>query len=379
MDRRRFCLGLTLAGLGSAAQAQTQAQAAGQPRSVTDLAGRIVRLAGAPRRIVLLEARDLLTMSLLLPDPAARVVGWAAVDRIDSPALQASLARGRRIPEVGKQTPNTISLEGIVALAPDLVVASAYMAPASGDGGFLQRLESLGIPVAFSDVASNSGGADATAPSGPIATMHRHLRLWGDILDARERADAYTAYAGQRLSRVAQRLAGAPAATTYLEVQSTLDDCCWAAGTQVWGELLALAGGKPLPGVTAPWYQKLQREYLLATPFEAYIASGGGWAAGGRPAIGPGIDPARGREGLERLVSRPGFAALPGALRQHTHGIWTGLITMAPLNPLFVEIAAKWLHPDRCADLDPARTLEDINRRFLAQPVAGPLWVSLKE
>jgi iron complex transport system substrate-binding protein len=52
---------------------------------------------------------------------------------------------------------------------------------------------------------------------------------------------------------------------------------------------------------------------------------------------------------------------------------------MAPLNPLFVEIAAKWLHPDRCADLDPARTLEDINRRFLAQPVAGPLWVSLKE
>ena len=61
------------------------------------------------------------------------------------------------------------------------------------------------------------------------------------------------------------------------------------------------------------------------------------------------------------------------------HGIWTGLITVAPFNPLFVEAAAKWLHPDRFADFDPAETLATINRRFLHEPIDGPLWVSLQE
>lgn len=57
-----------------------------------------------------------------------------------------------------------------------------------------------------------------------------------------------------------------------------------------------------MPDVTAPWFQKLQLEYLLSTPNDVYIASGGGWDAGGRPAIGPGLDSAKGREGLRRLT-----------------------------------------------------------------------------
>lgn len=369
IDRRQFCGGLLLAGLGAGRLA-----VAGPSRTITDLAGRTVTLAGTPRRIILLEARDLFTMGLLQADPAASVVGRAAVDRIDSSGLQAQFERGRRIPVVGKQAPTTISLEGIVNLAPDLVVASAFMAP-PGQGGLVDRLAGLGIPVVFSDVASNADAPQA----GPIDTLRRHVRLWGEILDARDRAAAYLAFVDAHLAEVARRLAGAAPVTTYLEVQSTVDDCCWAAGKQVWGELLALAGGQPLPGVTAPWFQKLQREYLLATPHDVYIASGGGWASGGRPAIGPGLDPAQGREGLRRLVARPGFADLASTRHGRVHGIWTGLISMAPLNILFVEIAAKWLHPDRFADLDPAQTLAEINRRFLAAPLGGPLWVSLVE
>ncbi|MCH6088501.1 hypothetical protein MMA27_24565, partial [Salmonella enterica] len=86
-----------------------------------------LRLPAAPRRIVLLEARDILTMALLHPDPASLVVGWAAADRIDSEALQARFERKRPIAVIGKQAPTTISLEGIVNLAPDLVVTSSFM------------------------------------------------------------------------------------------------------------------------------------------------------------------------------------------------------------------------------------------------------------
>ncbi|MGO4832593.1 ABC transporter substrate-binding protein, partial [Rhizobiaceae sp. 2RAB30] len=167
--------------------------------------------------------------------------------------------------------------------------------------------------------------------------------------------------------------------TTYLEIQSTVDDCCWAAGNEIWGELLELAGGRTLPGVTQPWFQKIQIEHLLSSAQDVYIASGGGWASGSRPPIGPGLDPVKGRHALRQLIGRTGFNQLASVRNRRVHGVWTGLITVPPLNILFLEIAAKWLHPDRCGEIDPEATLAAINRDFLAQPIDGPLWVSLQE
>ncbi|SFU23432.1 hypothetical protein SAMN05518861_1722, partial [Mesorhizobium sp. YR577] len=63
---------------------------------------------------------------------------------------------------------------------------------------------------------------------------------------------------------------------------------------------------------------------------------------------------------------------------KRVHGIWTGLIAVPPLNILFIELAAKWLHPERCEDIDPSATLAEINERFLGTPIEGPLWASLE-
>ncbi len=381
-NRRNLCGALLLASLAPALPARASGPTPGRPSgavrtaalTITDMAGRTVQLAAAPRRIVLLEARDIVSMAMLHPDPASLVVGWAAADRIDSGLLQARYAR--QIKVVGKQTPDTLSQEGLISLAPDLVVANLHMAPHGPDDLLIQRLMRLGIPVIFSDVSSNAAGGNA---HDAVADLHRFIRMWGEVLGAAERATELGRFIDDRLARVQARLAGAAPVTTYLELQSTTDDCCWAAGRQVWGELLALAGGQTLPGITAPWFQKLPIETLLSTPHAVYIASGGGWAVGGRPGIGPGLDTAAGREGLARLTRRTGFAELASVRQRRVHGIWTGLIAVPPLNILFVELAAKWLHPDRCADLDPAATLADLNARFPGEPIPGPLWVSLKE
>lgn len=370
ISRRGFCSSLLAASFSMA----LPARAAGS-FAVTDMLGRQVDVPAPPQRIVLLEARDILTMGLLHPDPATLLAGWAAVDRIDSNTLCNSLTNGRDIPVVGLQTPDTLSLEGLVALRPDLVVASSYMAPHGSDDLMVKRLGSFGIPVVFSDMSSNS---TAQAVADVMADCRNHLRMWGEILGTTDRAAAYVALVDAKLSVTAERLSDVDPAITYLEVQSSMDSCCWAAGQKIWGELLTLAGGRPLPGVTAPWFQQLSLEYLIATPQDAYIATGGSWTAGGRPAIGPGLDQGEGRLGLERMISRTGFADLPSVKAGAVHGIWTGLITMPPLNILFVEQVAKWLHPDRCADLDPKATLADINR-FLARPLDGPLWLSLKD
>ncbi|CAM5477540.1 hypothetical protein MAUB1S_08010 [Mycolicibacterium aubagnense] len=371
IDRRIFCGGLLLGGLAAILPAR-----AAEPLVITDMAGRKVRLPATPRRIVLLEARDIVSMSLLHPDPAALVAGWAAADRIDSDIVKDEFERKRQIPVVGKQTPDTISLEGLISLSPDLVVANLYMAPQGGKDLLVERLESAGVPVIFSDLSSNASDDDT---KGAVGDFRDHMRMWGEVLGARDKAAEYIAFFDDHLKRVTACVAGAAPVTTYLEVQSTVDDCCWAAGNRVWGELLGLAGGRTLPGVTAPWFQKLGLEYLVSTPSDVYIASGGGWSAGGRPSIGPGFTAAQGKKGLQRLTERTGFDQLSSVRNGRVHGIWTGLMSIPPFNILFVEQAAKWLHPELCRDLDPAATLAEINERFLSTPIEGPLWASLRD
>lgn len=373
LSRRGFCGIVVAGGLAAALPARSAS-----PLAVTDMAGRTVQLKDTPKRIILLEARDIVTMSLLHPDPASIVVGWAAADRIDSDLLRGQFEQHGRIAVVGKQTPDTVSFEGLVSLSPDLVVANLYMAPQGGKDILVERLEAAGIPVIFSDLSSNASPDPARA-EGVVGDFREATRMWGEVLGAGDKAAEYIAFFEARLKRVKSCVAGAAPVTTYLEVQSTLDDCCWAAGTRVWGELLELAGGRTLPGVTAPWYQKLQLEYLVSTPPDVYIASGGGWSVGGRPQIGPGFSAAQGREGLKRLTERTGFGGLPCVRDGRVHGIWTGLIAVPAFNILFVELAAKWLHPQQCEAIDPTDTLAGINERFLRIPVPGPLWASLQD
>lgn len=38
---------------------------------------------------------------------------------------------------------------------------------------------------------------------------------------------------------------------------------------------------------------------------------------------------------------------------------------------------AKWIHPERFGDTDPAETLAEIDRRFLAVPLTGAMWIDL--
>ena len=371
ITRRGFCISFAAAGILPG----IQPAGAAQPVNVKDMAEREVRLLALPKRIVLLEANDLLTMSLLHRDPASLVVGWAAVDRLDSGELQKILLNGHSVSTVGTLSPDTLSLEGLIALSPDLIVTTAFMTPQGDENSLLQRLQEIGIPVVFSDASSNA--ADEARATGPVDAMKASLRMRGTLLGASDKAEALIAFVERELAGIATRVSGAKPVTTYLEVQSTLDDCCWAAGRKNWGELLALAGGQPLPGVIAPWFEKLSLEYLLATPHEVYIASGGGWASGGRPPIGPGIDAELGRQGLQRLIERPGFEHLPSVRSRRVYGIWTGLITNLPLNVLFVAQTARWLHPEQCADIDPTAILDTINRDFAAFPIKGPLWAAI--
>ncbi|WP_413206855.1 ABC transporter substrate-binding protein [Rhodospirillum sp. A1_3_36] len=374
LDRRTVLLLLS-----AFAAAPSVAQAAPDP--IVDAIGREVRLAGPVGRIVLLDATDILSMAVLHPDPSSLVVGWAGVDTLDSDRVRHDYETrpdGSRIQTVGGQTPDSLSIERILTLAPDLVVATARMAPDLGDSLLGRHLEAAGIPLIFSNAASNrQPGGEAGGGDDPFTHLAQTLRMWSHILARKEKTEAFLTFVQEHLDRIRDTLDASAPIKTYLEVQSTYDDCCWAAGQRIWGDLLTQAGGRALSAADAPWYAKISPEQMVIEAPEVYIASGGAYAAGIRPGIGPGLDPAPARAGLRRLIARTGFARLPAVQNKRVHGVWTGLLTVPPLNILFVEIAAKWLHPDLFPDLAPTETLTKINRRFLAKPLPGPCWLSL--
>ncbi|MDU0342878.1 ABC transporter substrate-binding protein [Bosea rubneri] len=365
LDRRAFLTLAAASALGTAGRANAAAF------DVTDMLGRTVTLPGPPKRIVLLEARDILTMAMLHPEPWRLVVGWAATERIDSDRVRQDYQDGGEIPLVGKQSPDTVSFEGLLSLAPDLVVATSYMEPGDGAGLLAQRLKDAGISVVFSNSFDNR------RTISPLDEMAPLMRMWGAILDRRNEAEAFLAFHQQHAEHVRRLLDGVAPRKTYFEVGSLYDDCCWAVGTSIWGTLLTAAGGRPLDAVSTPWAAKIQLEQVLAEGAEVYIATGGGFASATRPGIGPGLSEIEARNGLRRLTQRTGFQLIEAVKKERVHGIWTGLITTPPLNVLFLEVAAKWLHPQRCQELDPTATLGEINRRFLPKPIPGPLWISL--
>lgn len=343
-----------------------------------DALGRRISLPAPPRRIVLLEAGDILSMSMLEAHPGERIVGWAAPARIDSAWLRRTHDHGIAI--VGGLTPDTLSHEAILALAPDLVVGTAFMLPGRADDMLTRRLERAGIPVAFSGARSNAGARPGSRKAD-TDTMEHAMRFWGAVLGQQEKAERFIAFCAGQRAGVAARLARARAAPvkTYLENVSTYDDCCWAAGTEIWGELLRMAGGTGLDAAGRnPWYTRLSEEQLINEQPQVYIATGGDFGSKTRMSIGPGLDAQAARQGLMRLAGRPGLDALPAVAHGRVFGIWTGLITSSALNSLFVEVTAKWLHPDLFHDVDPAASLAALNAAFPSQPLPGPLWVSLR-
>ena len=58
------------------------------------------------------------------------------------------------------------------------------------------------------------------------------------------------------------------------------------------------------------------------------------------------------------------------------HGLWN-FFNAVPLNILAAECIATWVRPDLFGDVDPKRSLAEINACFAAVPFEGAYWASL--
>lgn len=363
---------LAVAGLLVAAPAGIATAA---PVSAVDGLGRVVTLAAPARRILLAAGRDLPALALIDKDVVARIVGIGQDLKRQSPDVRRAYERayprlaGLPVIEAG---PGGFPAERAIALAPDLVILDRTRAgPIDADGAtpLLRALEAAGIAAAVIDFHGH-----------PIRDTAPAMRALGRLLGREHEADDFNTFVAEHLAAVAARLRGTrDAPAVFLHTHAGAMACCFSPGQGSFNDDILAAGGRNaaallLPGATG----QISPEALLGLDPTIYVATGGAHLAGkGGLVLGDGVDREVARTALETVLRVPGLAQLSAVRTGRAYGLWHGF-SASPLNVLAVEVMAKWLHPELMEDIDPARTLAEINARFLAVPMDGTYWVDLR-
>lgn len=343
-----------------------------QSITLTDIAGRQVTLERPAQHVILGVGRQLNALALLHPDPVGLVAGWLGeLQRFDSATY--ALYREKfpaidKIPLVGITSAASFSVEKALSVRPDVAIFSGGHGPSERSSEAVRQIEAAGIPVVFVDFHGK-----------PLENTMPSMEILGKVLGREEQARAFAAFYKERLDRIARGIAATrEKPKVFLHMHAQLRECCLSAGKGNLGEFIAFAGGENiaaavLPGPTG----QLNLEYVLAAKPDIYIATGGAHTIGKGLAIGTSVDERQARESLAAVIRAPGFASIPAVKNEAAFGLWHHFYN-SPLNILALEAMATWFHPEAFKDLDPEKSLAEVNARFLAAPYKGNYWVSLK-
>ncbi|VVS97995.1 ABC transporter substrate-binding protein [Hoeflea sp. EC-HK425] len=338
--------------------------------SITDDAGRTVEMAQPAQRIVLTDGMGLIGLAAVARNPVGLLAGWNK-GRLDTDVLEAFRRDGPAIdavPDIGELRSGSAAVEALIALRPDLVVLDPYYRSAVA----IRQLEAAGIAVAVL----------ALTPSVRDAEPAYGIKRLSMLIGREAEGQAFSDFVGARLERIRARLEGLGAddrPLVLLEAHAGRGACCLVAGAgQGIGDFVDFVGGRNLGADLVPGMAgQISAEYVLAADPAVYIGTGGAYmkAAGGLT-VAPSFIASQARASLDAVLQRPGLAGTGVVSAGRAHGLWHGL-AISGINIVAIEAMARWVHPERFADLDPAATLAEIDRRFLAVPLTGTMWVDL--
>ena len=217
-----------------------------------DSDGRSISLAAPAERIVSLAPH--VTEQLYAAGAGAKVV--AASDYSDYPE------EARRLPRVASS--GTVNLEMVLALKPDLVVAWRLEATAPA----LARLESLGVPVFYSEPRRLAQIPDAIEALGVLAGTGATAAPVADSL-RKELARLDAAYRARRPVSVFYQISERPLMTL--------------GGGQFVSDAIALCGGRNVFADSALMAPIVNVESVLAADPEAIVRGSSDWHAYWRP------------------------------------------------------------------------------------------------
>lgn len=308
----QFLLGWTLAVCPSVRAATA---AADFPFTFTDRLGRTVTLSAPPQRVVSLAPSN--TELVFAVGAGERVVGVTTFCNYPAAA--------QALPKIGGFAARTISIETIVALKPDLVLAGDRTQQM-----VIEALERAGVTVA------------SVQPRG-WAEIQETTRLLGRIFGSTETSERLLAESNARLRAVAAKIATVPRERRVRVYWEVFDEPLMSAGPRsLVGEAVELAGGVNVFGDVKEEYPQVSVEAVIARDPQVII--------------GP-LSMRQRSMSLAALRARPGWAAITAVREERVVILPDEPVTRS--GPRFaegVELVAKALYPELFSDSGAAKS-----------------------
>lgn len=363
-----------VAGLPTAAPAQDKI-------TVTDLAGRTVEVPHGAKKVILGEGRMFYaTVVLDKEKPFSQLAAIGDdLEKFDPDTWHRYLERfpeAKDVPQIGAAASSDFSVEKALELDVDVLVVTLGFYDRIRESGIIDTLEKAGVPTVFVDFRERP--TQNTVPS--ILLLGR---IFGKEAAAQEFADFYMAQM-RRVYNVTTRLKHEERPLVFAEQAAGLDPavCCRSFGNFNFGEFISEAGG-------FNWGSKLfsgaggvvNPETLIVDDPAYIMVTGANWSNSnpGNIAVWLGYEMTeeKAKAQLEGLMQRTGFPQLTAVKNNNVMAVYHQFY-QSPYHFVAVQALAKWLHPEKFADLDPHATFRELHERFLPIGVSGVFWTSLK-
>ena len=339
------------------------------PVTVNDIDNRTVTIPQEPKRIILQDGRDILTLAMLeRDDPFAKVVAWNNLPKKQDTetwnVLKRKWPEAENILDMKFSDQGNVDLETVISRQPDLMIAQLRAKPSLVQSGVLAKLAALHVPVVFVDYELHP--VENTVPS---------IALLGKVLGQRERAQAYIDFYQQRLDKIHQRLAKAnKKPLVFIEpiagVAGLDNGCCFTHARNGWGGLVEAAGGvnigsQLLPGASG----NVSVEKIISLNPDYYLMTGSKRPAKGTAIIPFGYNVAESdvAAAFNALVSRQGVSSIPAVTQGHTGALYHHFYNN-PYNIIAIEALSKIFYPTLFNDVDPQADYHELIKNFTQIP-----------
>lgn len=343
-------------------------------KTVIDSLGREVVIPDNSQRIVLGESRMLYTLALVESgNPTEKVVGWPAdLKRLDPQTWQKYTAAFPSIIDiaiVGNDNFSQMSSEKIIALQPDLLIMPVYAKTQPDDQVFTQQVEAAGIPIIYLDFRVDQ--LNNTIPS---------LQVLGEVLNQQQKTADFIQFYQQHMAVIRERLTQTNPVRPKVMLQLHLgkkSECCTTVAKGNLADLISFAYGNNIAvGKFSGVFGRLSQEHVLAENPDHYLVTGsGGLDSPSQLQLGPLIDHDSATASLQnQLQSDVVMSTLPAVQQGNVGALWHH-VYMSPWHLLAAEFFAKQFHPQLFEDVNPQKTLNEMNERFLSVPEQGTYWL----